>query len=70
MANDTKIILKANEEKEIAQGFPWVFDNEISNLESLNDSVKDGDIIEVYSKKGAFLGSAVINRKSKYCKIQ
>ncbi len=65
MANDTKIILKANEEKEIAQGFPWVFDNEISNLESLNDSVKDGDIIEVYSKKGAFLGSAVINRKSK-----
>ena len=28
--NNVRVFLKAKEEREIQQGFPWVFDNEIS----------------------------------------
>lgn len=73
-----RVFLNNKEEKEIQQGFPWVFDNEISHIkyradeksewknESLkNCSVEDGSVIEVYTKAGGFLGTGVINKKSK-----
>ncbi|MCR4579211.1 MAG: class I SAM-dependent rRNA methyltransferase [Treponema sp.] len=73
-----KVFLNKNEEKEIQQGFPWVFDNEISHIkhrksekeewknESLAQcSVEDGSLVEVYSKAGGFLGSGIINKKSR-----
>lgn len=76
--NFPRVFLKSNEEKEILQGFPWVFDNEIShfkhrnnekgewkNEELLNCSVNDGEIIEVYTKSGGFLGTGILNKKSK-----
>lgn len=76
--NFPRVFLNNKEEKEIQQGFPWVFDNEISHIkyradeksewknESLkNCSVKDGSVIEVYTKAGGFLGTGVINKKSK-----
>ena len=72
------IILKAKEERELLQGFPWVYDNEIHSVKavaadgsgvktsSLSDcQVEDGAVVEVYGSKGGFLGSGVLNRRSK-----
>ena len=59
--------MKAGEEKEIIQGFPWVYDNEISHLKVFdeekqaylnypleNSCVSDGSLVEVFSKDGGF----------------
>jgi 23S rRNA (cytosine1962-C5)-methyltransferase len=75
-----RVFLKAKEENEVAQGFPWVFDNEISSVkfEAADGSgmkqtpltecvVEDGSVVEVYTKAGGFLGTGVINRTSKIC---
>jgi len=74
----TRVFLNAKEEKEILQGFLWGFDNEISHVkyqkteegEWLNESLKDcqvadGTIVEVCNKAGGFLGTGVLNKKSK-----
>ena len=71
-----RVFLKNREEIEVTQGFPWVFDNEIDHVKfeeksgvkqtSLEDcSVKDGEVVEVFANAGGFLGTGVINRKSK-----
>ena len=76
--NFPRVFLNKNEEKEIQQGYPWVFDNEISHLKHRADeksewknenlkecSVPDGTVVEIYTKAGGFLGTGVFNRKSK-----
>ena len=76
--NFPRVFLNKNEEKEIQQGYPWVFDNEISHLkhraneksewknENLKEcSVPDGTVVEIYTKAGGFLGTGVFNKKSK-----
>ncbi len=73
-----RVFLNPKEENEVAQGFPWVFDNEISHIKfeskdgsgikqsSLAEcSVKDGSVVEVFTKAGGFLGTGVFNKKSK-----
>lgn len=72
-----RVFLKPKEENEIKQGFPWIFDNEISHLKfqieggevkqsPLADAVvEDGSVVEVFANAGGFLGTGVINRKSK-----
>jgi len=77
MSEYSRVFLKPKEENEVEQGFPWVFDNEISSVkwESSDGSgmkqteladckVDDGSVVEVYTKAGGFLGSGVLNRKS------
>lgn len=72
----SRVFLKKGEENELQQGFPWVFDNEIDFLKVMQKSgvtkfsldtapVKDGDVVEVYANAGGFLGTGIINRKSK-----
>jgi len=76
--NFIRVFLNKNEEKEVLQGYPWVFDNEISHLKYRADeksewkntslketTVEDGSIVEVYTKAGGFLGTGIINKKSK-----
>ena len=79
--NFPRVFLKNKEEKELQQGFPWVFDNEISHIKYRADnaddksewknevlgecSVEDGATVEVYTKAGGFLGTGIINKKSK-----
>lgn len=70
--------MNAKEEREISLGFPWAFDNEIAQTryyatdgsgwktEPLASSpIHDGAAVEVYAKGGAFLGTGIINKKSK-----
>ena len=73
-----KVFLNAKEEREILQGFPWVFDNEISHFKHRADeksewknetlaecTVPDGSAVEVCTKAGGFLGTGILNKKSK-----
>ena len=73
-----RVFLNSKEEKEIQQGFPWAFDNEISHIkyradeksEWKNESLKeckvaDGTAVEVFTKAGGFLGTGILNKKSK-----
>jgi Predicted SAM-dependent methyltransferases len=57
-----KIFLKPKEEERIQLGHPWVFDNEIGRYQG---DCADGDVVEVYTKAGHFLGRGIINKKSK-----
>lgn len=76
--NFPRVFLNKNEEKEIQQGYPWGFDNEISHLKFREDeksewknenlnvcSLKNGSVVEIYSKSGGFLGTGVFNKNSK-----
>ena len=73
-----RVFLNKNEEKEILQGMPWVFDNEISYIKHRNTekeewknetvaqcSVPNGEAVEVFSKAGGFLGTGIFNKNSK-----
>lgn len=57
-----KIFLKAKEEDRIRLGHPWVFDNEIGVYQG---DCNAGEVVEVYTKSGLFLGRGVINKNSK-----
>jgi 23S rRNA (cytosine1962-C5)-methyltransferase len=68
----SRVILKPREDEEIRQGFPWVFDNEIAYVKNGSSTeqyaectVPDGDVVEVLSKSGQYLGTGIINKKSK-----
>ena len=75
-----RVFLNSKEEKEINQGFPWVFDNEISHIKTkkvsgqneqwINVSLKEADIapgtpVEIFTKAGGFLGTGILNKNSK-----
>ena len=73
-----RVFLNSKEERELLQGFPWVFDNEISHVKyqaedgsgwkdaPLADcAVKDGNGVEVFTKAGGFVATGIINRTSK-----
>ena len=76
MNETVRIFLKPKEDKEISQGFPWVYDNEISQVKfAAKDGIKttslaecqvsDGKLVEVYTNAVGFLATGIINRKSK-----
>ena len=56
-----KLFLKKNEEHRIKNGHLWVFSNEINKL---NGTAENGDIIEVYDAKNNFLGYGFYNKNS------
>lgn len=57
-----EVILRRGEEKDIYQGHLWVYDNEV---EKITGSFEPGDIVDVLSNKGTFLGRGYINPKSR-----
>lgn len=57
-----QIILKRGEEKDLAAGHLWIFDNEI---EQTQGEFAPGDVVDVRSIRGIFLGRAYINPRSK-----
>ena len=51
--NITRVFLNAKEEKEILQGFPWVFDNEISYFKIFDEKKQTYLNYNLSEKKGA-----------------
>ncbi|UCF77909.1 MAG: class I SAM-dependent rRNA methyltransferase [Candidatus Eiseniibacteriota bacterium] len=56
-----RIYLKKNEDRRVRVGHPWVFSNEIEKSEG---PIEDGNLVDVYSHGGSFLGRGYVNRKS------
>ena len=56
-----RIILKKGKEKPLLRGHPWVFSGAVAKIEG---EVSPGDIGEVYSKEGQFLGIGHLNPRS------
>lgn len=63
------IYLKKSLEREVLQGFPWVYNNQIENArvdkkEVPLEKIENGSVVEVFSFAGLFLGLAVLNKNS------
>lgn len=58
----TKIIVDEKGRKQQEEGHPWVYDNEVVKVEG---NYQNGDIVDVVSQKGKYLGSGFINNNSK-----
>ena len=56
------ITLKKNEEKNILNGFPWVYANEVASIEGKD---KQGSVAKVLSSTGRYVGMGFINHHSK-----
>ena len=63
MNNRAKVFLKPNEEKEILQGFPWVFDNEILSVKNHDEKNLEKAVSYGISREyaEAFVSEAVQN---------
>ena len=57
----TKVSLNKKISSRIANGHPWIFNNEVAKIDS---DVKGGEIVEVYSHDNKFVGKGYINPKS------
>jgi 23S rRNA (cytosine1962-C5)-methyltransferase len=55
------VVLKKRIGLRIEQGHPWVFGNEIAQIE---ETVKPGDIVAVFNSEKRFIGKGFINPKS------
>jgi 23S rRNA (cytosine1962-C5)-methyltransferase len=61
MAILPRVILKRGKEKPVLQGHPWIFSGAVARIEG---EVLPGDVIEVFSKEGQFLGIGHLNPNS------
>lgn len=59
-----RLVLRKNQDRRLRSGHPWVFSNEVAAVEG---EPADGDLVEVFDFRGAFLGRAYFNRKSLIC---
>lgn len=57
-----KIIIAKGKDKRIKYGHPWVYDNEVLEIKGY---YKPGDIVDVLSSSGKFIGRGYINPASK-----
>lgn len=57
-----KVILNKNEEENILNGYPWVFNNEIINFEG---SIENGKVCSVYTYDHQFVAYGFLNTNSK-----
>lgn len=58
----TSVKVTPKAEKSLKNGHPWVFSNEITEV---NGRYENGDIVDVFSAKDRYLGSGFINDNSK-----
>lgn len=56
-----KVFLGYKKGLRVEDGHPWVYRNEIENIEG---DFEPGDIVEVFNYKGRFIGKGYINPKS------
>ncbi|RFS24614.1 class I SAM-dependent rRNA methyltransferase [Chitinophaga silvatica] len=57
----TKVFLKKQIKSRVLLGHPWVFGNEVAEIKG---DVTPGDIVEVFTHKGTFVGRGYINPQS------
>ena len=57
-----KVILNKNEEENILNGYPWVFNNEIINFEG---PIENGKVCSVYTYDHQFVAYGFLNTNSK-----
>ena len=57
-----KVILNKNEEENILNGYPWVFNNEVNNFFG---NIENGKVCSVYSFEDKFIGYGFLNTNSK-----
>ncbi|HTK31218.1 MAG TPA: class I SAM-dependent rRNA methyltransferase [Candidatus Saccharimonadaceae bacterium] len=62
MSDDApRLTLRKNQDRRVRGGHPWIFSNEIADLE---DGAEDGGLVDVTDVRGAYLGRAYLNRHS------
>ena len=62
MRNYTKIYITPKGERAARSGHPWVYADEITNIEG---AYVNGDLVDVVTNKGKYLGTGFINDNSK-----
>ena len=60
--NYPQAFITEKQEKRVRKGHPWIYADEITEL---HGNFEDGDLIDVFSPKGKYLGTGFINRHSK-----
>ena len=61
MINHPRVILKRGKEKPALRGHPWIFSGAVAKIEG---EVSPGEVGEVYSREGQFLGMGHLNPHS------
>ncbi len=61
MSRSPRIILKRGKEKPLLRGHPWVFSGAVARIDG---EVIPGDVANVYSAEGQFLGTGHVNPRS------
>jgi 23S rRNA (cytosine1962-C5)-methyltransferase len=56
-----KVILKPNRDKPLRHKHPWVFSGA---LDRIDPAIVDGDVVDIVTAQGEFLGRGYLNRKS------
>jgi len=64
MAHGQRLVLKKNQDRRVRVGHPWIFSNEVAGLEG---EPADGDLVDVFDARGAFLGRGYYNHRSLIC---
>ena len=59
-----RLVLRKNQDRRVRGGHPWVFSNEVAEVQG---APGDGDLVDVVDVRGAFLGRAYYNRRSLIC---
>ena len=59
-----KIFLKRKITPRVVNGHPWIFNNEVEP-QSLQESIDDGSIVEVYTYDKKFIGNGYFNANHK-----
>ena len=61
MRSNLRVIVNKKAEQSLRGGHPWVYAEEATEI----PEAADGDVVDVYSGKGRFLGAGFFNRQSK-----
>ena len=56
-----RVTITPKGEAALTKGHPWVYEGEIAGIEG---TVNDGDLVDVLSRKGSYLGTAFFNSRS------
>jgi 23S rRNA (cytosine1962-C5)-methyltransferase len=59
-----RLVLRKNQDRRLRGGHPWIFSNEVADVQG---QPQDGDLVDVFDFRGAFLGRAYYNRRSLIC---